>query len=313
MLKIAKLACLALLMPALTWAQAAPPSYATVQVVLTVGHHNGHEAPELTRNELIVMQGDNPVPITNLFPLRGDRAELELFVLVDNCSNCEPGPIFAELRHFLISQPSTTLVGVANIDSGHLRVIENPTRDHERAVKALSAPVGSKPASPFIALTELIQSWPQGSSQSAVLMISNGIDPATPPEILEADPSVEGALRAAQRAGVAVYAIYHPSADYASTDTSKIYSGQVQLAHLALETGGEAYFLGFGPMPSVAPFLGDLSDHLANRYLLEFIGRPGSTPLQRITVKSTNPDVELMVPDRVPVAARPPLPVSGKD
>jgi hypothetical protein len=144
-------------------------------------------------------------------------------------------------------------------------------------------------------------------------MISNGIDPASPAEMLEADPSVEGALRAAQRAGVAIYAIYHPSANYTSTDTSKVYSGQVQLAHLALETGGEAYFLGFGPMPSVAPFLADLSDHLANRYSLEFIGRPGSTTLQRITVKSTNSDVELMVPDRVPVVARAPLPVSGKD
>jgi hypothetical protein len=313
MLKIAKVACLALLSPALTWAQATPASYATVQVLLSVGHHNGHEAPELTRNELIVMQGDNPAPIANLFSLRGDRANLELFVLVDNCSNCEPGPIFEELQHFLVSQPSTTRVGVAYIDSGHLRVIENPTQDHERAINALSTPAGSKPASPFIALAELIQSWPQGSSQRAVLMISNGIDPATPAEMLEADASVEGALRAAQRAGVAIYAIYHPSANYASTDTSKVYSGQVQLAHLALETGGEAYFLGFGPMPSVTPFLADLSDHLANRYLLEFIGRPGSTTLQRITVKSTNPDVELMVPDRVPVVARPPLPVSGKD
>ena len=313
MLKIAKLACPALLFPLLIWAQATPPAHVPTQVVVTVGHHNGEEAPQLTRNELVVTQGDKPVPIANLFPLCGDRAGLELFVLVDNCSNCEPGPIFEELRHLLISQPSTTLIGVAYIDNGHLRVIENPTQDHERAVKALRAPAGSKPSSPFIALTELIQSWPQGSSQRAVLMISNGIDPATPAEMLEADPSVEGALRAAQRGGVTVYAIYHPSADYASTDTSKIYAGQVQLAHVALETGGEAYFLGFGPMPSVAPFLADLSDHLANRYLLEFIGHPGSSTLQRITVKSTNPDVELMVPDRVPIVARPPLPVSGKD
>ncbi|MGA7415951.1 MAG: hypothetical protein WBW33_36100 [Bryobacteraceae bacterium] len=313
MLKIAKLACLATLCPLLIWAQAASPAHVQVQVMVTVGHHNGHEAPELTRNELIVMQGDNPAPIANLFPLRGDRAGVELFVLVDNCSNCEPGPIFDELRHFLISQPSTTLVGVAYIDSGHLRVLENPTQDHERAVKALSAPAGSKPSSPFIALNELIETWTQGSSQRAVLMISNGIDPSTPPEMLQADRSVEGALRAAQRGSVTVYAIYHPSADYSSTDTSKVYSGQVQLSHLALETGGEAYFLGFGPMPSVAPFLADLSDHLANRYLLEFIGHTGSSTLQRITVKSTNPDVELMVPDRVPVTARPPLPVSGKD
>ncbi len=66
-------------------------------------------------------------------------------------------------------------------------------------------------------------------------------------------------LQAAQRAGVTVYVIYHPSADYLTTDSSKIYSGQVQLAHVADETGGEAYFLGFGPLPSLAPFLADMT------------------------------------------------------
>ncbi len=313
MLKIAKLAYLALVFPVLTWAQTTSPTAVPAQIVVTVGHHNGQQAPELTRDELTVMQGDTPAPIASLLPLRGARAGLELFVLVDNCSNCEPGTKAEELRGFLASLPPTTAVGVAYIENGRVRVVEKPTQDHQRAIKALSAPAGSKPYSPFGALTALIRDWPKSSSQRVVLMISNGIDPATPAEMLEADPSAEAALRAAQRGGVTIYAIYHPSADYSSSDPSKIYSGQVQLAHLALETGGEAYFLGFGPLPSLAPFLADLSDHLSNRYLLEFIGHPGSSPLQQITVKSKNPDVELMVPDRVLVVAGRPLPSGGKD
>ena len=102
------------------------------------------------------------------------------------------------------------------------------------------------------------------------------------------DPSAERAIEAAQRAGVTVYAIYHPSADYLRHDYSKIYSGQVQLAHVADETGGEAYFLGFGPLPSLAPFLADIADHLANQYLLEFLATPGdgTGALQQVTVKS---------------------------
>ena len=91
-------------------------------------------------------------------------------------------------------------------------------------------------------------------------------------------PSAEAALEAAQRAGVTVYAIYHPSADYFASDPSKIYAGQVQLAHVADETGGEAYFLGFGPLPSLAPFLADMADHLANQYLLEFLPIPLTAP-----------------------------------
>ena len=233
-------------------------------MLVTVGHYFRHEPPLLTKNDVTIKQQFDPLPITSVVPLRGDRAGLELFLLVDNCSNCEPGSKFEELRKFIASQPPTTAVGVAYIQDGRLKVAENPTQDRERAIKALSAPTGSKPSSPFSALAELIKSWPQNTPRRAVLMISNGIDPAAGDELQ--DPSAEAAIEAAERAGVTVYAIYHPSADYATSDSSKIYSGQVQLAHLAHETGGEAYFLGFGPLPSLAPFLADIADHLANQY-----------------------------------------------
>ncbi len=73
------------------------------------------------------------------------------------------------------------------------------------------------------------------------------------------DSTAEAALEAAQRAGVTVYVIYHPSADYLATDSSKIYSGQVQLAHVADETGGEAYFLGFRTVAFSGAVLGRYS------------------------------------------------------
>ena len=47
--------------------------------------------------------------------------------------------------------------------------------------------------------------------------------------------SAEAAIEAAQRAGVTVYAIYHPSADYLTSDFSKLYAGQIQLAHVAVK------------------------------------------------------------------------------
>jgi hypothetical protein len=302
--KVMTAAWLALACPLVTSAQAAPPAGTQAQMVVTVGHYYGHESPVLTQDSLVVTERFDPLPITSVVPLRGDRAGLELFLLVDNCSNCEPGSKFEELRRFIGAQLATTAVGIAYIQDGHLKVAESPTLDRERTIKALSVPTGSKPWNPFDALAELIRGWPSNSSRHTVLMISNGIDPAATDELQ--NPSTEAALEAAQRARVSVYAIYHPSADYATSDFSKVYSGQVQLAHLANETGGEAYFLGFGPLPSLAPFLADIADHLANQYLVEFTVNPGELPgeLRSVTVKSTSTNLELMAPDKVWITGR---------
>lgn len=299
------LALLSMACATFTWAETKSPAGTPAQIIVTIGHHYGHEPPVLTPEDLTVTQHYEPMVITSFVPLRGNRAGLELFVLVDSCSSCDPGSRFDELNRFISSQPGTVAVGVASIEGGRLRIIENPTQDHDRAVKALSAPAGSKPSNPFVPLTDLIRAWPQTSSRRAVVMISNGIDPTATDEIQ--DPSADRAIEAAQRAGVTVYAIYHPSADYLTHDYSELYSGQVRLAHVADETGGECYFLGFGPLPSLGPFLSDITDHLGNQYLLEFLANPDATgALQGVTVKSKTGDMELMMPGRVWVpAARP--------
>jgi hypothetical protein len=306
MRKVGMAAGLAFVFRLVTSAQSTPFSDMPTQMVVTVGHYYGHQPSLLTRDDLIITQQVDPLPITKVIPLRGDRADVELFLLVDNCSNCEPGSKFEELRRFIGSQPATTSVGVAYIQDGLLKIAQYPTLDRERTISALSAPTGSKPWNPFVALTNLIRGWPKSSARHAVLMISNGIDPAAKDGMQ--NPSAEAAIEAAQRAGVTVYAIYHPSADYVTSDFSRIYSGQVQLAHTATETGGEAYFLSFGPLPSLAPFLSDVGAHLANQYLVEFIANPPQSPgeLQPITVKSAIKDLELMGPDKVWIAGRKP-------
>lgn len=277
--------------------QAGSPVGVPAEVKVTVGHYYGPDRRVLTRDDFVVTQNYDPLPITKVTPLRGAQANLDLFLLVDNCSNCDPSSKFEEVRRFILSQPATTAVGVAYIQNGQLRIGQVPSPEHERAVNALSTPAGNPPSDPFAALTDLITSWGKHPSRHAVLMISNGINPATPGETQ--DSSAEAAIAAAQRAGVAVFSIYHPSADYLKGDFSRLYAGQVQLAHVSNETGGEAYFLGFGPLPSLSPFLNDITEHLANQYSIEFQANPSDGPgtLQEITVK-TKIDVELMVPDR---------------
>ncbi len=316
MSNIVKLTALAIAGPLLNWAQAPTPAGVPAQIVVTLGHHYGQPPPVLTKYDLTVSEGYQSLPVTNLIPLRGDRAGLELFLLVDHCSNCEPGSKFQELSQFIRSQPPTTSIGIAYILNGQLQVAVNPTADRDRAVSALNTPEGSKPASPFNALAELLRTWPktcaQGACRRAVLMISNGINPAAADKLQ--DPTAEAALAAAQRAGVPIYVIYNPSADYLKTDASVLYSGQVQLSHVADESGGEAYFLGFGPLPSLGPFLADLSDHLANQYLLQFTANPAQAAdgLGHVTVKTNSSAVEVMVPDKVYVPAAAP-PAFGED
>jgi len=282
------------------WCQRAVPAH----IVVTTGHYYGEEPPILTASDLSVTQNGIPRTITSVIPLRGDRAALELFVLVDNCSSCEVGPKFDELRRFIARQPSTTFVGVAYIQDGQLQVAENPTTDRERAIKALSPPGGSRPSSPYSALTDLIKGWRPDSSRHAVLMISTGLDPVAADPGLSRSKSAEAALQAAQRADVTVYAIYHPSADYVTSDPSRIYAGQTELSHVAYETGGEAYFVSLGPLPSLAPFLADISQHLANQYLVEFLANPGKSreELQEVEIESKVPDLDLMAPNRIVAA-----------
>jgi hypothetical protein len=274
------------------------------QVVVTNNSYD-HEPSVLTADDVIVTDGYNPLPVTALVPLRGDRADLEIYVLVDNSSNSDLGERFMELREFLDSQLPTTSIGVAYIRDGRLEVAQRPTHDRARAMQALARPSGNIPSNPFRALAELIEGWHPDSSRHVVLMISSGIDPGASGLTNE---SVEIALQSAQRAGVMVYSIYHPAADYPTIGFMATYSGQAQLAHLSTETGGAAYFQSPGPLPSFVPYLADIGEHLANQYLLKF-GTNSETRggLQDVSVTSKIRDVHVTAPWRVSVPAPPDL------
>jgi hypothetical protein len=286
-----------------TLAQSSISAGMPVKMIVTIGHHYGQHAPILTKDDLTIRQEYEYRPITGLAPLQGDRADLELFLLVDNCSSCDANSKFDEIRRFLAAQPNTTSIGVAYIKDGQLVVVQEPTKDRERATQALSAPTATTVLNPYGALTDLIKRWPSGATRREILMISTGINPGVAAS--QTDPTVEAAIEAAERGGVNIYAIYHPNAGYLTSDPSTAYAGQVQLAHVASETGGEAYFLGAGPLPSLAPFLADIADHLANQYELDFLANPRDAgALQSVMIESAHKDVTLVAPYRIWVPAR---------
>ena len=286
-------------------AQTKPHPAAVARVVITANSYYG-DPPALETDDIILAQDYKPLAISALVPLRGARADLELYVLVDGSSNFEFGDKFTELRRFLASQPPTTSIGVAYSRNGRLEIAQRPTSDRVRAIQALSLPSGGIPSNPFRPLAELIEGWGEDASRHAVIMISDGINPGATSG--QPDASVEAAIQAAQRAGVTVYNIYHPRPDYSATDHMTAYSGQVQLAHLSIETGGQAYYQGIQPTSSFAPFLANISDRLANQYSLEFVIQPETRgSLQDVSVKCKTGDVYLSAPWKVWVSASPTL------
>jgi hypothetical protein len=281
-----------------------PAQVPTARAIVTVGHRYGEESATPKASDLTVSRGLEELAVVGLTPLRDPQDPLELYVVVDNCSSCEPGSKFEELKKFLLARSASTKIGVAYIQDGKLQIALNPTTDHALAAGALNPPSGSTASNPFNALKQLIQSWPASSARRVVLMISNGIDPAS--SEIGLNQAAEAAIEAAQRNGIPVFAIYHPGAGYETGDFTQIYSGQVQLAHVANESGGEAYVMGIGPLPSLAPFLSDIANHLANQYLLEFIAKPldAGPGFEEVTIKTKNSNLEILAPSRVWVPER---------
>jgi hypothetical protein len=133
-------------------------------------------------------------------------------------------------------------------------------------------------------------------------MITSGIDYSYTPGRGAICSNAETAIADAQRAGVVVYAIYHPAADYDKEEWQRVDDGVVQLAHVCFEAGGESYFISHGPAETITPYLDDTSEHLANQYLMTVVidSRPVSG-FQQLYLDSKTAGMQLMAPARFQV------------
>ena len=263
------------------------------RMVVSVADHLSHKPKTLTLEDIRSIGPS--MRVTKVEPLQGDR---ELFILIDDGAGFDFGEKVQDLRRFVNNQPASAAIGVAYFTDGDLKIAQTPTRDHELVEKAIRAPKGGKLASSFCALSSLILGWSPGVAAREVIMITSGIDySGTPGGVCT---NAEIAIADAQRAGVRVYAIYHPVADYAKQDWRQIDEGLIELSHVCYESGGEACFVSHGPLEIIGPFLRDISDHLANQYVLtisvESIRQSG---FQRVLLDTGVDGPELMAPARV--------------
>ena len=259
-----------------------------VQMIVTVADHANHRPTVLKPGGLSITDGT----IADVIPLKG--RDLEIFLVIDEAAN--PNDDFSsrlqELRHFVTAQPDSVPIGVAYVHGGSLQVVENPTTDHQLAAGALRAPAGTEAASSYRALSDLIQRWERKSVSREIVLVGMQIDESASDGGSSANG--ETAIADAERAGVNVYALYKP----VTNQVSKLDATSVDLGQVAYQTGGEAYLIGHGAAETMEPFLADIAEHLANRYLVKFRLNAGSG-LQTVNVIARSADLEMMAPDKV--------------
>ncbi len=182
----------------------------------------------------MVYEGKDRDTVTEWIPAQGDRAGLELFF----CSMTDPirslGTQLNDIRKFIDAQPASTKIGVAYMQNGIAKIVQNLTSDHAAAAKALRLPMGMRGAngSPYFSLSDLIKRWPESNARREVLMVSDGIDLYYGTGDLE-DPYLAEAIDDAQRAGILVSAIYTPGVGHFGHSYWQTYWGQLYLAQVA--------------------------------------------------------------------------------
>jgi hypothetical protein len=284
-------------------AQLAPQANgAQTQIVVTEQTRQGSVVPVIDQQDVIVSEAGERDKVTGWVSAQGDRAGLELYILLDDGSKMSLATQLDDIRQFILQQPSSAQIGIAYMRNGIAWIAQKPTRDHALAAKALRLPMGISGAngSPYFSLTDLVKRWPKSDSRREVLMISDGVD-----RYYEAndmlDPYLSEAIEKAQRAGVVVSAIYNPGVGDSGQSDWRRFLGQVYLAQVAQKTGGESYYIGFnGPAVAFAPFLRDFANRLNHQYLLSFeAGSQRKAGLEPVRLTTEVANTELVAADHV--------------
>lgn len=272
-----------------------------VNVVVTVEAHHGNAVPAIEPQDVMVFEGRDRDKVTNVLPLTGDRAGLELFLLIDDAANSSFDNQLQDLKQFINSQPATTAIGVGYMRNGTVELVQNPTTDHALASKSLRIPVGDPGSSPspYFSLVDLTKRWPGAPLRREVVMMTDGIDRfwgSSGPD----DPYVDQAIDALQKAGIIVYSIYAPGVGHYRHSPWSMNWGQNYLSEISERTGGEMYNYMLGAAVSFTPFLNDLAERLTHQLLVSFIPKPENKPgFRSVRFRTEVPNAELVGPDRV--------------
>lgn len=279
---------------------------APVKMTVTASVDSGKRMPEIQKEDVVVKSGKDRLAVTDWVAARGDRAGLELFILIDETATSSLGSQFEDLRAFINAQPPATSVGIGYARNGTVLISQELTTDHALAAKALRLPLGSSGAfgSPYLSVSSLIKRWPASTNRQEVILVTDGIDRARRGHNALLNPDVDTAGDAAQKAGVIIHSIYFPGVGHWYRNFWEKTSGQNGLAKLSDMTGGESFFLGTQTPVTLAPYLDSVQKILDNQYLLSFSAQPSKKAgLKYVSVSTELAGVDFAAPDAVWVPA----------
>jgi len=279
-----------------------------VTTVITVLGPKFTPPPAIGRDDVSVYQQKEKFAATNLVPAQGDKAALELAILIDDATLTDFGIQLKDLGDFVRSQPRTTGIGVFYADNGTIEAASQFTTDHEAVAKAIRIPLGRFGAytSIYLSLLDLIKRWPVTGARREVLLFADGVDRFRGD--IPKSPDLEEAIEHAQTSGVIVHAMFATAAGRFGRSLFRINLGQSNLSELADETGGEAFFQGLQTPVSIAPFLQQLDLILKNQYFLTFsepMSKKSKGELKPIRVRTELPKVEISSPNKIFVPGGP--------
>jgi len=243
-----------------------------VHMVVTAETRHGAKMPAIDKADVMVFEGRDRDTVADWMPFQGDRAGLDLFILLDDASTFSLGTQLEDIRQFINAQPTMTRIGLAYMQDGVAQVVQNLTSDHALVAKALRLPEGIPGVNggPYFSVGDLLKKWPEGSPRREVVIATDGVDRFfdNGPE----DPYVSEVIEQAQKVGVIVFVIYTP--------------GVGHFAH------------------SYLPYLNDLAQRLNRQYLLTFLAKPEKKAgMRRVRLSTEVPNVELVGADNVYVPA----------
>lgn len=303
-MKVRDLLAVALSVSALGSAAIAQNDDVQAQTVVTVMPKHNEIVPAINAGDFKVQVNGKTAQINGVTPLRGDRAGLELAIVIDGGARNSLGRELDDIQKFVMSLPPTTKVAIAYMQNGRSVFATPLTADKAMALRGLHLPGGvpGESASPYFCISDMAKNWPSGdhSVRREAIVVTDGFDPYNP-RFDPDDPYLQTAINDSIKAGVVINSIFWHNDGFASRLARVTNTGQNLMSLVTDSTGGYYYYQGFSNPVAFAPFLDDIQRRLNNQYELSFLApsKSAKPDVASLKVKLSTPDTRLTAPGRV--------------
>jgi hypothetical protein len=279
--------------------QADSSSAVPVTTVVTVLGPKFTPPPAVSKDDILVREGQSRKEISDWVPAQGDKAGLELAILVDDADRRDIGKQFDDLANFIKSLPKSTSVGIFYANNNTISAASQFSPDHDAVARSLRLPLGSGLGSSiFQSLMAMIAGWPVSGARREILVLADGFDRLRRERY---SPDVDTTVQKGQQAGIIIHAIFVSGTGRAGRVQTGKNIGQGNLNTLADGTGGKAFFQGFSTPISFEPILTQLDMVLRNQYFLTWVtsrSKSAKGDLRGFKVTSERKDIEITAPHK---------------